>query len=169
MHTGTLVVSLKRDSAVAEHLAEELVHGIGMESRSIRLYEERTLRSFYSGNRHPVSVRYVLLKHIAESLADGDDTLRSVLGLSEVDVSLLKVHIFIDHGQCLRDAGTCSVEHSQQGRHSHEGTPHPHVVKAVCVTGGEDVRYLRLREDVGRKVRLRIHGQLGYEARAAPS
>lgn len=112
MHTGALVVSLKRDAATVEHLAEELVYGIGMEISSIRLYEEGTLRALYSSNGHPVSVRYVLMKHIAKSLADGDDTLCSVLGLSEVDVSLLKVYVFIDHRQCLRDAGTCSVEHS---------------------------------------------------------
>ena len=31
MHTGALVVSLKRDAATVEHLAEELVHGIGMD------------------------------------------------------------------------------------------------------------------------------------------
>lgn len=112
MHTGALVVPLKRDAATVEHLAEELVHGIGMDISSIRLYEEGTLRGLYSSNGHPVSVRYVLLKHIAKSLADGDDTLCSVLGLSEVDVSLLKVYVFIDHRQCLRDSGTCSLEHS---------------------------------------------------------
>ena len=90
MDIGKVLITL---DMAAQALAEELVHRIGMESCSFGLYEEWAPCAFYPGNGHSVLVRFILLKHIAERLTEGYDTLRTVLGLSEEDISLPKVYV----------------------------------------------------------------------------